>query len=238
MNNASKIGKHGNHAKGIRVDRIAVACQHCGKERLFLPSFLKVHPIKFCSKKCEGESRKNKVQVECGTCGVLTLKRPGLIKKVNYCSLKCSGLSKKVDGAKWRNPEKIKEYMRDYVQANKEKLYKKSASRDRENPVAKKKRSEKYRKKNKASIAVLRRMRKKQLVVGDLTTEQWSSVLEKYNYTCLCCGKKEPEILITLDHIVPLSKGGEHTLSNVQPLCKSCNSSKNVKAIDYRRNPA
>ena len=37
-----------------------------------------------------------------------------------------------------------------------------------------------------------------------------------------------------LDHVVPLAKGGRHALSNLQPLCHSCNSRKHVDAIDYR----
>lgn len=36
----------------------------------------------------------------------------------------------------------------------------------------------------------------------------------------------------TLDHIVPLSKGGEHTKANTQCLCFSCNTSKGNRATD------
>jgi hypothetical protein len=56
-----------------------------------------------------------------------------------------------------------------------------------------------------------------------------------YNHTCLCCGRQEPEIALTIDHVVPLSKGGAHDISNIQPLCGSCNTSKYNKTIDYRK---
>lgn len=45
---------------------------------------------------------------------------------------------------------------------------------------------------------------------------------------CNNCGVSK---LITLDHIIPISRGGSHSIGNLQPLCKSCNSSKNNKTI-------
>jgi 5-methylcytosine-specific restriction endonuclease McrA len=70
---------------------------------------------------------------------------------------------------------------------------------------------------------------------GTIIAEEWRELKEKYNYTCLCCGRREPEIKLTLDHVVPLFVGGSNTIGNAQPLCKSCNSSKSVKVIDYRK---
>ena len=46
---------------------------------------------------------------------------------------------------------------------------------------------------------------------------------------CACCGVAFNDIGYELDHIVPVAKGGQHTVWNLQLLCKSCNSSKNAK---------
>jgi 5-methylcytosine-specific restriction endonuclease McrA len=69
---------------------------------------------------------------------------------------------------------------------------------------------------------------------GNFTADEWREVKEKYNHTCLRCGKMEPEIKLTPDHVLPLSKGGLNVIENIQPLCFSCNSSKRAKHIDYR----
>ena len=45
---------------------------------------------------------------------------------------------------------------------------------------------------------------------------------------CVNCGASES---ITLDHIIPISRGGRHSIGNLQSLCQSCNSSKNSKLI-------
>lgn len=58
-----------------------------------------------------------------------------------------------------------------------------------------------------------------------------SYVFEKYGKKCLCCGSEKN---VAIDHIIPINKGGENKLENLQPLCKSCNSKKGVKIIDYR----
>lgn len=42
-------------------------------------------------------------------------------------------------------------------------------------------------------------------------------------YQCLACGQAEPHQL-TLDHILPISKGGTNSDDNLQTLCRHCNS--------------
>ncbi|MEJ2038352.1 MAG: HNH endonuclease [Desulfosarcinaceae bacterium] len=43
---------------------------------------------------------------------------------------------------------------------------------------------------------------------------------------CHYCGKPTPPSELTMDHIVPLSRGGKTTKSNVAPCCKTCNNTK------------
>ena len=69
---------------------------------------------------------------------------------------------------------------------------------------------------------------------GSITAQEWQALKEFYNYTCLCCGRREPEIKLTLDHVKPLALGGTNTIDNAQCLCGSCNSRKHKKEIDYR----
>jgi len=76
--------------------------------------------------------------------------------------------------------------------------------------------------------SAMRRANKKNSL-GFYTLEDWQMLKKQHNYMCLVCKRKEPEIKLTKDHIVPLSKGGSNYINNIQPLCKSCNSVKNNK---------
>jgi 5-methylcytosine-specific restriction endonuclease McrA len=48
---------------------------------------------------------------------------------------------------------------------------------------------------------------------------------------CLKCGS---ESKLTIDHVVPISKGGSNDFSNLQILCEKCNSLKGSTIADYR----
>ena len=48
---------------------------------------------------------------------------------------------------------------------------------------------------------------------------------------CFYCHQKFPARELTMDHIVPISKGGQSTKNNVVPCCKTCNSEKKSRLL-------
>jgi 5-methylcytosine-specific restriction endonuclease McrA len=71
--------------------------------------------------------------------------------------------------------------------------------------------------------AAKRRTRRMQRVVHDLTDGQWSALLTAWG-GCAYCGATG--IPLQRDCVLPISRGGRYTLSNVVPACRSCNTSK------------
>lgn len=56
------------------------------------------------------------------------------------------------------------------------------------------------------------------------------------NFTCCNCNNSieiEPNLLLEIDHIIPVSKGGETIEENLQTLCWKCNRAKSNKIITY-----
>lgn len=148
------------------------------------------------------------------------------------------------------NPEKVKDTHRAYYERNREQ--RKQAQRV-QNARRRATQSEQvreyhrayYRKLKQSDHAKLRRWQRKHELLrrnrknraeGSHTEAEWETLKAHYNYTCLRCGKHEPEITLTRDHIVPLTQEGSDWITNIQPLCPTCNSTKNDKTIDYRTN--
>jgi len=67
--------------------------------------------------------------------------------------------------------------------------------------------------------------------IAELLTEaQWRDILDQYRHRCAYCGKKMNKL--TIDHIVPISKGGKHSANNVVPACLRCNCAKGTKTTE------
>jgi 5-methylcytosine-specific restriction endonuclease McrA len=64
---------------------------------------------------------------------------------------------------------------------------------------------------------------------GTFTNEEWNNRLLEYNYCCAYCYKPFTIEQLTVDHMIPLSRGGTNTIDNLVPACKSCNSRKKDK---------
>lgn len=84
------------------------------------------------------------------------------------------------------------------------------------------------------AIRESRRRDRKRHAGGHYTLQEWNALKAEYNYHCLCCGKQEPEIVLTADHVIPVQQHGSSHISNIQPLCLPCNDRKWTKSTDYR----
>lgn len=80
--------------------------------------------------------------------------------------------------------------------------------------------------------AKARAKRKEALGDFDLPAGFWDVLLDFYNGVCLSCGSDGK---LELDHVLPLAKGGTHSIENFQILCRSCNARKATKSTDYRK---
>ncbi len=62
-------------------------------------------------------------------------------------------------------------------------------------------------------------------LIADLTEQQWNDCLAYFNYECAYCGDSSQRVLCQ-EHVIPVSKMGNYTASNIVPACASCNSRK------------
>ncbi|MEH2315549.1 DEAD/DEAH box helicase family protein [Nostoc sp.] len=69
----------------------------------------------------------------------------------------------------------------------------------------------------------------------ELNEVEKEEVKKRDGYTCLCCGVNTKGKL-QIDHIKPVSMGGETSIENSQTLCDTCNRCKGQNEIDFRCN--
>lgn len=71
-----------------------------------------------------------------------------------------------------------------------------------------------------------------------MTSDLREAIKKRDDYTCQKCGNsvyKEPNLLLEVDHIVPIAKGGKTEADNLQTLCWRCNRLKGTKSGRKRK---
>lgn len=70
---------------------------------------------------------------------------------------------------------------------------------------------------------------KRRIEFNKLSNERKLLLIERDGHECKIC---KAQMHLTVDHVMPLSRGGSDDLKNLQLLCKSCNSQKSNKRTD------
>jgi len=116
-----------------------------------------------------------------------------------------------------RNAKKIRASLRDWWIRNREKVSKARKRYYKEwataNPEINRNKRSRRRARERNTLTLI-----------TLTVQEWILLVSAYHSCCAYCGVQVDKP--TIDHILPLSKGGSHTLDNVLPSCLPCNKSK------------
>lgn len=161
------------------------------------------------------------------------------------CALACSRRWRdnnpdkaKASRAKWRNnhPNRNHGDPSRWNASNPEKMRAASERWNANNPGKASENVTKWRERNpdKVKANANNRRTRKAKAGGSFTADEWKQLCDQYDNRCLKCGEVKP---LTADHVIPVSMGGTSDISNIQPLCQSCNSRKWVTIKDYRNQP-
>lgn len=134
---------------------------------------------------------------------------------------------------KWNhnNPDKINANSRKWRHNNPDKVRAKSKQWHHANPDKVRAGIKQWQRANPDKVRANKQKRRARLanaVMNDFTAAQWREMLDAYGHRCVYCGRKMQRL--EQDHIIPLSKGGNHTKANIVPACRSCNSKKGTGA--------
>lgn len=156
------------------------------------------------------DKKDGRIEIICENCSKIFYDKPSSYnrKKRHFCSNKCYGEFRK------------------FIPANEQSAYK-GVRKTGESKYIYHKR---YAKNHPELIAHLkaRRYARKKNAEGSHTLQEWEDLIIKFDNKCAFCKQAKK---LTKDHIIPLSKGGSDFITNIQPLCKNCNSKKHNKIL-------
>ncbi|QQG96236.1 HNH endonuclease [Mycobacteroides chelonae] len=174
----------------------------------------------------------------CKSCGSLLEIGPGVGRGngvLLYCN-KCRGESPQEYRAFARSvyAERIKKYQRAWYQRNHAHVLAYSQKYAQENKSARRD----WIIANRATVrqwAQRRRARLRDNGVYKVTPKDLDRIISRHNSSCAYCLGPLSDSTLTWDHIIPIARGGTHSIGNLAPACKPCNSGKRDRpALEWR----
>lgn len=133
-----------------------------------------------------------------------------------------------------RHKEQINRTISEWRKRNRDRVIKNQRNWLSRHPEKSFQYSKKYRTSHPEQVTKSSRARRELFknIEGDFNLSEWEEICNKFQNRCLYC--ERDSVKLTIDHVVPVSRGGSNYITNIQPLCKNCNSKKGKKILDFR----
>jgi 5-methylcytosine-specific restriction endonuclease McrA len=128
-----------------------------------------------------------------------------------------------------KNADRVKELNRKQEAKPETKTKRRQWERDNPEKMTAKHRRWRHNHPAKAKLVGYRRRQLQKDAPGTFTDDELRARIDFYGHRCYLCGcnwDALPSKDQTIDHIIPLSKGGTNWPANLAPACRSCNSKK------------
>ena len=187
-------------------------CYQCGKS-FESKKGCKSRQPKYCSIECYGDSMK--MNKKCLLCGEVILNKHSVsLKNRKYCSRECQGKSRQNKPFSDERKKALSEGRKKSDKCKGENLY-----------------NWKGGKENTRILAKERYLRVKHNIIGKFPKKTLNKILQIQNNQCFYCESDLSEYK-AIEHLTPVTRGGDNSFYNLVYSCKSCNSKKRQQTLE------
>ncbi len=231
-------------------DGLKLYCKECA--RMYTAKYRAAHREEINQRKRDAYERekarkeeRTRIQLDRGpkTCSVCGEEKPlsefyprgngGFYARCKACERKAQDEARFADPEKrkeqkresyLRNLEHVRTYNRKYYEEHSDEIAKRVKDWRTENP-------DRHRETH--ALTEQRRRSRKKGTQSTLTKTEWNAVKAFFSDEegCFCAYCGVHTSALTQDHVIPLSKGGDHSAHNIVPACRTCNTRKATKDI-------